>query len=146
MYSYSGLQNTRVIRDSKRRIPTVHPRTQVLPETVNSGLQYTSVIRDSKHCFRAVHSRTQLFASPCLSQSLSTSRVLSSELEQSVQEGVYAERHDDRYSGRVPLKNISRNKKRKKKKASLLKVIGLCLIDNGLWHKRANRDNYAASI
>ena len=52
-----------------------------------------------------------------------------------MQEGVYTERHDDRYSGMVALKKEPENK------AAILKVIGLCLIDNGLRHKRANRDN-----
>ena len=46
----------------------------------------------------------------------SCTRVFSSELEWRMQEGVYAERHDDRYGGRVPSKKW-------KTKVAILKII-----------------------
>ena len=52
-----------------------------------------------------------------VTKALSQERVFSSELERRVRDGVYTERQDDRYGGRVP------SKKRKAKVAILKSVL-----------------------
>ena len=54
-----------------------------------------------------------------VTKALSQERVFSSELERRVRDGVYTERQEDRYGGRVP------SKKRKAKVAILKSILSL---------------------